>query len=187
MTTKPLRSTYQLKISLQGARPAIWRRLLIASSANLEDVHIALQIVMGWTDSHLHEFVCGRDRYGVPDEDFPSDVRDEADYRLHQLLKQEKDRMLYAYDFGDGWDHDVVLEKVLPFDADARLPLCLKGSRACPPEDVGGIPGFEMFLEAISDPSHPEYEDRLDWVGGNFDPEHFDLEETNDLLREYCD
>jgi hypothetical protein len=80
-----------------------------------------------------------------------------------------------------------VLEKVLPFDADARLPLCLKGSRACPPEDVGGIPGFEMFLEAISDPSHPEYEDMLEWVGGNFDPEHFDLEETNDLLREYCD
>lgn len=187
MTTQPLRSIYQLKISLKGARPAIWRRLLIASSDDLEDVHIALQIVMGWTNSHLHEFVCGRDRYGVPDEDFPSDVRDEADYRLRQLLKQEKDRMIYAYDFGDGWDHDVVLEKILPHEPGAVLPVCTEGSRACPPEDVGGIPGFEMFLEAISDPSHPEYEEMLEWVGGDFDPEHFDLAQTNDLLREYCD
>lgn len=187
MTTQPLRSIYQLKISLKGARPAIWRRLLIASSDNLEDVHIALQIVMGWTNSHLHEFVCGRDRYGVPDKEFPSEVRDETGYRLHQLLKQEKDRMIYAYDFGDGWDHDVLLDKILPYEPGAVLPVCPEGSRACPPEDVGGIPGFEMFLEAISDSSHPEYEGMLEWVGGDFNPEHFDLAQTNDLLREYCD
>jgi len=167
----------------------IWnlRRLRIASTSNLEDTHIALQIVMGWTNSHLHEFVCGRDRYGISDEDFPSDLHDEVDYRLDHVLKKEKDKLAYIYDFGDGWEHEVVLEKILPFTTDTALPVCVKGNRACPPEDVGGVPGYEMFLETISDPSHPEYEDMLEWIGDDFDPEHFDLAEVNDLLREYCD
>jgi len=148
---------------------------------------MALQVVMGWTQSHLHEFAHGRDRYGIPDEDFPSDTKDEADYRLDQILKLEKDKLHYVYDFGDGWEHEVMLEKILPFETSAVLPVCLKGNRACPPEDVGGIPGYEMFLETISDPSHPEYNDMLEWIGGNFDSEHFDLAQVNDLLREYCD
>lgn len=187
MTTQSLRSIYQLKITLRGSRPPIWRRLLIASSENLEDLHIALQIAMGWTNSHLHEFVNGRERYGIPDEDFPSDIHDEVDYRLNQVFKKEKDKLNYVYDFGDGWEHEVVLEKILPFELGAVLPVCLKGKRACPPEDVGGVGGYTMFLEAIADPSHPEHEEMLEWVGGDFDAEHFDLAETNDLLREYCD
>ena len=187
MTTRALRSIYQLKVSLLGSRPPIWRRLLVASTDNLEDVHIALQIVMGWANEHLHEFAKDGKRYGIPDEDFPSDVRDEIDYRLDQVLKKEKDKLNYVYDFGDGWEHEVVLEKILPFETGTVLPVCLEGGRSCPPEDVGGIPGYEMFLEAISDPSHPEHEELLEWVGGDFDPEHFDLAMTNDLLREYCD
>lgn len=187
MTTRIFRSIYQLKITLKGVQPPIWRRLLIASTDTLEDVHIAIQIVMGWTNSHLHEFAKGRDRYGIPDEEFSSDVRDETDCRLDQIFKKEKDKLNYVYDFGDGWEHEVALEKILPFKPDSVLPVCLKGSRACPPEDVGGIPGYEMFLEAISDPSHPEYEEMLEWIGGDFDTEHFDLAQTNDLLREYCD
>jgi len=187
MTARSLRSIYQLKVSLKGSRPPIWRRLLIASTDNLEDVHIALQIVMGWTNSHMHEFAKNGVRYGMPDEDFPSDVRDETDFRLDQVLKKEKDNLHYVYDFGDGWEHQVVLEKILTFETGAVLPVCLKGSRACPPEDVGGIPGYEMLLETISDSAHPEYEEMLEWVGGDFDPEHFDLAQTNDLLREYCD
>lgn len=187
MTPQSLRSIYQLKITLKGARPPIWRRLLIASTDNLEDLHIAIQIVMGWTNTHLHEFECGRDRYGVPDDEFASDIKDEIDYRLDKILMMEKDKLTYMYDFGDGWEHEVVLEKILPFDTDAVLPLCLKGSRACPPEDIGGIYGYVAFLEAIPDPSHPEHEDMLEWVGGNFDPELFDVAETNELLREYCD
>lgn len=186
MTAQTLRSIYQLKVALKGARPPIWRRLQIASSDNLEDLHIALQIVMGWTNDHLHEFSMGRVRYGIPDEDFPSDILDEADYRLAQVLRKEKDTLNYDYDFGDGWVHTVVLEKILPFSTDAVLPVCLKGSRACPPEDIGGVGGYEMFLETISDPSHPEYEEMLEWIGGDFDPEHFDLAEVNDLLQEYC-
>ena len=187
MTARSLRSIYQLKVTLKGTRPPIWRRLLIASTDNLEDVHIAMQIVMGWTNSHLHEFVCGHDHYGVPDEELPSDVKDEIDFRLDQILKKEKDKLNYMYDFGDGWEHEIVLEKILPFDMGAVLPVCLKGSQSCPPEDVGGIPGYELFLEAISDPSHPEYEEMLEWIGDDFDSEHFDLAQTNDLLREYCD
>lgn len=184
---KSLRSIYQLKVTLKGIRPPIWRRFLIASTASLADVHIVLQIVMGWTDSHLHEFAKGRDRYGVPDEDFPADIYDEAKYRLDQLLKEEKEKLIYTYDFGDGWEHDVVLEKILPFETGAKLPLCLKGSRACPPEDVGGTPGYEMFLEAISDPEHPEHASMLEWIaddtGNIFDPERFDLAEVNELLH----
>jgi len=159
---------------------------MIASTDNLEDVHIALQIVMGWTNSHFHEFADDRARYGIPDEDILSDVHDEIDYRLDQVLKKEKDKLHYVYDFGDGWEHEVVLEKILPFEAGTVLPVCLEGSRSCPPEDVGGIPGYEMFLETISNPSHPEYEDMLEWIGGDFDSEYFDLAQINDLLREYC-
>jgi hypothetical protein len=187
MTARSLRSIYQLKITLKGIQPSIWRRLLIANTDSLADVHVAIQITMGWTNSHLHEFSQGRERYGMPDEDFPSDVRDEADYRLDQILKKEKDKLHYVYDFGDYWEHEVVLEKILAFEPGAVLPVCLKGSRACPPEDVGGIPGYAMFLEAISDPTHPEYEETLEWIDGGFDSEHFDLAQTNDLLREYCD
>lgn len=186
MTTRSLRSIYQLKVTLLGVSPPIWRRLQIASTDSLEDVHVALQIVMGWTNSHLHEFVCGHDRYGIPDEDFPSALRDEVNFRLDQVLKKEKDKLIYVYDYGDGWEHNVVLEKILPYNIDSVLPICLKGKRACPPEDVGGVPGYEMFLEAITDPSHPEHEGMLEWVGGDFDPEHYDQAEANDLLIEYC-
>lgn len=187
-TVKSLRSIYQLKITLRGIRPSIWRRLLIASTANLEDVHIILQIVMGWTDSHMHEFSKGSDRYGVADKDFPSDSHDEANYRLDQILKAEKEKLIYTYDFGDSWNHEVVLEKILPFKAGAVLPVCLKGSRACPPEDIGGIMGYAMFLDAISDPAHPEHKNMLEWIEedfvGNFDPEYFDLAQVNEQLKE---
>ncbi len=181
---KSLRSIYQLKVTLNYIRPPIWRRFLIASTDSLADLHLVVQIVMGWTDSHLHEFVKdGEQRYGVPDEDFPSDIHDESEFRIEQVLKQEKDKLIYTYDFGDGWDHAIVLEKILPFETQTKLPLCLKGSRACPPEDIGGPPGYEMFLEAIADPDHPEHDDIMEWLGEPFDPEHFDLAEVNELLH----
>ncbi|WP_293008903.1 plasmid pRiA4b ORF-3 family protein [Nitrosomonas sp.] len=187
LTAKSLRSIYQLKVTLKGMRPPIWRRILVASTTKLDDIHLILQIVMGWTNSHLHEFIQGRDRYGEPDEDFPSDAQDETRYRLDQILKQEKGKLIYLYDFGDGWEHEVVLEKILPFETSATLPICLKGRRACPPEDIGGIGGYMMFLDAISDPAHPEHEVMLEWIAedieGSFDPETFDLAEVNQLLQ----
>lgn len=142
---------------------------------------------MGWTDSHLHEFAKEDDRYGVPDENFLSDRYDETKYRLEQVLKQEKEKLIYTCDFGDNWEHEVVLEKILPLDTNTQLPACVKGKRACPPEDIGSVVGYEMFLEALSDPAHPNHDDMLEWIAGDthfpFDPGHFDLAEVNKLLR----
>jgi hypothetical protein len=182
-----LRKTYQLKISLKGAKPPIWRRLLIADSVSLPQLHQAIQIAMGWTDSHLHQFVVGRERYGVPDQDFDDmDTVDERRVKLAQIMTGEKDSILYEYDFGDGWEHKITLEKILPFDPKAVLPRCVTGKGACPPEDVGGIWGYAEFLKAIGDPSHPEHESYVEWVGGEFDPQLFDIDEKNALLSEYC-
>jgi hypothetical protein len=94
--------------------------------------------------------------------------------------------VLYLYDYGDAWEHGVVLEKILPFNIEQQLPICIAGKLAGPPEDVGGPPGYGYFLEAIEDSSHPEHDERLEWIGGFFDPEHVDLVEVNDLLAEYC-
>ncbi|HBV21871.1 MAG TPA: hypothetical protein DEF07_09150 [Nitrosomonas sp.] len=186
MNTRSLRSIYQLKVTLKNIRPPIWRRFLISSTTNLGDMHLVLQIVMGWANVHLHEFVKENERYGEPDIEFPSDIHDETEFRLDQILKQEKEKLIYIYDFGDGWEHEVLLEKVLPFKHDAVLPTCIKGKRACPPEDVGGVGGYGMFLEAVSDPSHPEYAAMCEWAGGGFDSEFFDLDAVNDLLHGYC-
>ena len=187
MTARTLRSTYQLKITLRDTRPPVWRRIQVASSASLADLHLAVQVVMGWSDSHVHVFTDEDFHYGVPDPAYPGALRDETGVRLEKVLKREKERLSYVYDLGDEWEHEVVLEKILPFDPGTRLPICLKGSRACPPDDVGGLPGYAAFLEAIADPSHPEHDERLEWIGFDFDPQHFDLAETNFLLRTYCD
>ena len=184
---KALRKTYQLKIALKGAKPPIWRRFLTANSIFLPKFHEAVQIIMGWTDTHLHQFEAGNRCYGVPDTDFAfSEILDEKKYKLSQLLKKEKDAIFYAYDFGDGWEHKITLEKILPFDPETALPLCIKAKGACPPENVGGIWGYYNFLEALNDPNHLEHEDYKDWVGGDFDPTAYNIEETNQLLSEYC-
>lgn len=186
MNTHPLRAIYQIKVTLRYVKPPVWRRFLMASSDTLEELHCVLQAGMGWTSSHLHEFVSGRDRYGVPDEDFPDDIHDESGYLLGQVLKKEKDTLLYVYDFGDGWEHEVLLEKIKPFDTELVLPHCLDGAGACPPEDVGGPPGYEHFLEAITDSAHPEHDELIGWSGGDFDSSRFDVALTNDLLHKTC-
>ncbi|WP_295401597.1 plasmid pRiA4b ORF-3 family protein [uncultured Thiocystis sp.] len=184
--TKDPRKIDQLKIALSGAKPPIWRRLLIVDTVPLPVFHAVLQIVMGWEDSHLHQFVAGGNYYGTPDPDDPfSETLNESRYKLSQLLKKEKDSLIYEYDFGDSWEHKVTLEKILPFDPEAVLPRCIKGKGACPPEDVGGIWGYYGFLEALRDPQHPEHEDYKDWIGGDFDPDAFDLDEINAPLLEY--
>lgn len=185
MCSKTLRNIYQVKVSLMGIKPPIWRRLLVPSSITLEKLHDVLQISMGWTDTHLHQFVAGRRYYGEPDPDFDDSMIDEHGVRLSQLMKKEKDSLRYEYDFGDGWEHKVEVEKVIPFDPKVTLPQCIKGRRACPPEDVGGTWGYQEFLNAIRDPSHPEHADYVEWIGGAFDSEHFNLDEVNELLLEY--
>ena len=185
MTTKQLRSIYQIKISLIGAKPPIWRTVLVPSNIDLETFHDVIQLAMGWTDSHLHQFIANKVFYGIPDDDFELEMEDESKYKLSQLLTKEKDTLIYEYDFGDSWEHKILLEKILPYDSKTVLPVCIKGKRACPPEDCGGIWGYEELLETISDPKHPDHEDMLEWLGGEFDPEEFDLEEINEDLAEY--
>lgn len=181
-----LRNIYQIKINLVGAKPPIWRRILVDSSTTLPVFHEVLQIVMGWTNSHLHQFIAGSNYYGIPDPDFsPPEFRDEKKFRLSQLLKSEKDTLIYEYDFGDGWEHKIVLEKIMPFTPNANVPTCIKGKGACPPEDVGGIWGFYNFLEALGDKKHPEHKHYLEWCGGDFNSDHFDLNEVNEVLTEY--
>lgn len=182
MTARPLRSVYQLKITLKYIRPPIWRRLLIASTTNLKEVHLVLQIVMGWKNRHLHDFTIDFDQYGEPDEEFFNTMKDESRFRLDQLLKNEKDKLTYHYDYGDGWEHDVLLEKILPYSHDVALPQCIKGKRACPPEDVGGAPGYALFLDTVSDESHPDYDEVRNWLGGDFDADHLDIHDINTSL-----
>lgn len=186
MATKQLKSIYQIKISLIGAKPPIWRTVLVSSDLGLGAFHDVIQAAMGWTDSHLHQFFDNEKSYGIPDDDFELETEDEADYKLSQLLKKEKETLTYEYDFGDSWEHKILLEKILPFDTHTVLPVCIKGKRACPPEDCGGIWGYEELLEIISDPEHPEHESMLEWLGGDFDPDEFNLEEINEDLAEYC-
>ena len=175
-------SVYQLKVSLDGMKPPIWRRILLPAHMNLKDLHRAIQASMGWADYHLHQFVQRGMFFGLPDDEFGMHIEDENEYTISDLLPQEKDKMKYEYDFGDSWEHTVLLEKILPADDTLQLPSCIKGKRACPPEDCGGIWGYQELLEIIHDPSHPEYEETLEWLGGKYDPEHFDLAAVNRKL-----
>jgi len=138
---------------------------------------------MGWTNSHLHQFQVGAAVYGTRDPEFRPDILDEWRVRLADVLRKPKDRMVYEYDFGDGWTHDIVLEAVSPAPLRARYPMVLAGKRACPPEDVGGPDGYAHFLEAIRDPRHPEHDDMIAWSGSPFDLDAFDLQDINSAFH----
>lgn len=171
---------YQLRIELQDLKPSIWRSVLVPGSIKLSKLHAVLLRTMGWMGGHLHEFIIGDAHYGEPDTDFPEIppvLRDDRSNLANSLGALKTFR--YLYDFGDGWEHKVRVEKILPPDPTARLPLCLAGANACPPEDVGGPPGYVDFIEAISDPRHDEHEAMLQWCGGAFDPYAFDLDAVN--------
>jgi hypothetical protein len=173
---------YQLKITLMGSKPPIWRRVQVPGSISLYKLHQILQVVMGWEESHLHQFKFGRVYYGEPDPDFRDDMKNERRAKLMEVAPNEKDRFIYEYDFGDSWEHDILVEKILPAEPGTAYPFCLTGKRACPPEDCGGVWGYESLLEAIRDPNHPEHEEMLEWVGEDFAPEAFSLDETNEAL-----
>ena len=173
----------QFKVTLLGIKPPIWRRIVVLSDATFWDLHVAIQDAMGWQDLHLHEFNVPapllRCNYtiGIPDDEI-GPVQDPVFpgwlIPVAQFFNLINRRAIYEYDFGDGWEHEVRLEKILPRDKNVQYPVCTGGRRACPPEDCGGIGGYEAFLAAIADPAHAEHEDLLAWVGGEFDPERFD-------------
>lgn len=173
---------YQLKITLKHTKPPIWRRVLVPDNLTLNQLHHVIQVAMGWYDAHLHEFNIGGISYGSPDVDFGMEVKDDAKVRINQVIGKNAKRFRYTYDFGDDWEHIIEIEKVLPYESGRIYPACVAGKRACPPEDVGGPWGYESFLETIRDPSDPEHEEMLEWVGGEFDPEEFDIDEVNEVF-----
>ena len=174
---------YQLKITLRGSKPPIWRRVQVPGDITLYKLHQVIQVAMGWDDEHLHQFTADGIDYGESAPEWGMEVKSERRAHLNQVAPAEKARFTYEYDFGDSWDHEILVEKILPPEAGVHYPNCIKGKRACPPEDCGGIWGYEELVAAIRDPEHPEHEEMLEWVGEDFDPEEFDLEEINAELQ----
>jgi hypothetical protein len=174
---------FELKITLSGTKPPIWRRVLAPADLTLADFHTVLQLSMGWEDCHLHEFRVGRQRFGVPDPDARlmggDGPTNERKVRLFDVLGRPGAKMEYTYDFGDSWEHIIVLEKVVMPEPGLSYPVCTAGKRHGPPEDCGGIGGYYNLLEALSDPDNDEYQELLEWIGGSFDPEAFSVENVN--------
>ena len=182
---KPL-AIYQLKVTLNYSDPPIWRRLQVESHITLARLHYILQLVMGWDNDHLHEYRIRGTRFREQSSDrnaFGTPTEDENRFRLEQVISRAGAKFEYEYDFGDCWEHEILVEEILPPEEGVRYPVCLAGARACPPEDCGGIGGYANLLQAINDPKHPEHEDQLEWLGEGFDPEEFDPEKINARLR----
>ncbi len=185
----PAFPTYQLKITLEVVKPAIWRRLSVPGNASLGWLHAAIQLAMGWTNSHLHQFEVGGRLFSDPPVNTPgfeggAEVLDEAKFSLLDIAPNEKDVLHYEYDFGDGWQHAIVVEKILPPEpGTATVAVCLAGKRACPPDDCGGPWGYQDLLKILRNPRHKEHNSMKEWLGRPFDSEAFDPASTNAHLR----
>jgi hypothetical protein len=172
---------YQIKITLQNIEPPIWRRIQVPESIPLDELHSILQIVMGWDDYHMHAFRAGKVTYGEPTPYDPGDIEDEYNVPLGSIA-HKGDTIIYEYDFGDGWEHELKIEKTLPPELNVNYPHCMEGERACPPEDCGGPWGYNNMLEAINNPQHEEHEEFLEWLHGGYDPEYFNVDEVNEAI-----
>ena len=199
---------YELKIMLRRSKPPIWRRVAVAADMCLSDLHQVIQVVMGWGNYHLHQFVV-RNRQPKPTREYLaslswqeryerlkicrdrcwSDPRmevegaeDERKMMLCELAPAVKSKFIYEYDFGDGWEHEIKVVKIGPPAEGVNYPVCLAGKLACPPEDCGGIWGYYDMLEALKDPKHEQHKEFVEWIGRKFDPERFDLEKVNAAL-----
>lgn len=175
---------YQIKITLKGLKPVIWRRVHVRSDITLGKLHDVIQIAMGWTDSHLHEFAIGGERYSQRGmfEEFGDSVADEKRVRLGHVAALQS-RFVYEYDFGDDWVHEVKVEKILAFHAGMKTPHCVAGKYACPPEDCGGIWGYADMLQQLGGPPSEERAELIEWLGEEFDPQRFELQEVNETLQ----
>ncbi|MDH5720315.1 MAG: plasmid pRiA4b ORF-3 family protein [Spirochaetia bacterium] len=176
--------TYQLKITLTDVNPPIWRRFTVNPEIKFPDFHKVLQTIMGWTNTHLHQFRFNDLIYGYDEEELDDDIIDYRNIKLNKLIKHEKEKIIYDYDFGDGWEHAIILEKII----DNKLnqppsPTCIDGERSCPPEDCGGPYGYEELLTALNNPKHEDHEEMLDWVGDEFNSEKYDIEYVNKMLK----
>lgn len=174
---------YTLRVELQHIEPLIWRRVHVPTDVSLPELHDVLQVVMGWTDSHLHSFRIGDRGYTNSDDAADLNMLPEKGHKLDALLGDAIREFEYEYDFGDGWEHRIIVEATGKPAPDWPYPLCVAGERACPPEDIGGLPGYQDFVAAIADPKHEEHDEMLVWVGGAFDPAGFDINCVNRELR----
>lgn len=213
-------TVYQLRITLKGTKPPIWRRVAVPADITLGRLHEVIQIVMGWTDSHLHQFILQdqstketrkeldrefrkamrentwdetlmsrrrgkhyfvpkRTPYGDPSE---LEGADEDAVTLAEVCPKVKSKLTYEYDFGDSWEHTIEVQKIVEAEEGVEYPVCLAGAGACPPEDCGGLWGYYDMLDALADPKHERHEELLEWLGGPFDSEAFDIDEINRML-----
>ena len=183
-------TVFQFKITLLETKPPVWRRIQV-EDCTLDKLHEHIQTAMGWTNSHLHRFVINGIIHGDPellydgwvDEERPINSRR---LKIGKIVPKSGQRLKfkYEYDFGDGWQHEILFEGRPTKAAGTRYPLCLEGERACPPEDVGGVWGYEEFLAALANRKHPEHKRLLKWIGGKFDPEAFSADEATWAMRE---
>ena len=172
---------YELRVQLKAVDPPVWRLLQVRWDTTLHHLHEVLQVAMGWTNSHLYLFHVGDTVYGEPSSEWDTIVRDSTRVKLETIFSESGGSFLYEYDLGDSWMHAITLEGTLDVKGE-EMAWCAGGARACPPEDCGGPPGYEHVLEAISDPHHQEHGAMLDWVGGGFEPEEFDVQAADSAL-----
>lgn len=175
---------YRIKVGLRGAKPPIWRRLEVPADISLARLHDVIQVAFDWDDCHMHVFETPYGSFGTPDAELGH--RSAAQATLEQVAPAADSKLRYTYDFGDDWEHEIVVEKVLDRDGSATYPRCTGGRRAAPPEDCGGIWGYTELIETLTDPGHPEHEERLEWLGldsaADFDPDCFDAEGVTKAL-----
>jgi hypothetical protein len=185
VSPKKIRAVYQLKVELRDISQPIWRRIQVWEDTKLPQLHRILQLLFNWEDCHLHDFVAGRRVYSVPDPEDAFNEREVVDERLvplNRVVDHVGDTFDYAYDFGDDWRHEILLEAIQLPDAEAFYPRCVAGARNGPPEDAGGPPGYANYLEALADPKHKEHKNMLAWRGP-FDPEAFSPKAINASLK----
>ena len=182
----PAKQALQLKVALRHILPPIWRSVVLPDNFTLGHLHHVIQVTMGWSNGHLHAFRVPRRGFGPPLREFGSGLdaaEDENTTFVGAVLVRKGQKLYYEYDFGDGWEHEIVVEKLLPMDSQAKYPVCLGGERACPPEDCGSFPGYFALLEALKAPKKTaEQKELLEWLGAGFDPERFDLKAVNRWL-----
>ncbi|MCC7227280.1 MAG: plasmid pRiA4b ORF-3 family protein [Burkholderiaceae bacterium] len=185
--SRPPKHVYQLRIELAEIVPRVWRTILVPDTTKLAKLDRIIQEAFGWTNSHLHEFRIQTRRYGMTDvvDEFDDDdeLLDDRKFTLGSVLSDHTTSFIYAYDFGDGWEHLVVVENAFVANESNDWPVCIAGENACPPEDVGGVGGYEDFVEIITDPTHEDYLSMYRWCGGPFDPSGFDVNSANARIR----
>lgn len=176
---KSIPAGYLLKVQLCDISPAIWRSFTVSADITLGDLHTLLQVIMGWTNSHLHGFRDEENCYGPFDEELEDQV-DENNVLLSDVFRKKESSLVYYYDFGDGWEHQITCEEVLLKTPETEV---IDGKRACPPDDCGGVPGYYRILEAFADSNDDEHDDLMDWLSDDYDPKFFDAEQINRALK----